>query len=164
MKRRYCRVLTYATVLLFPMFACAQSGNIPSDPKLHSVGDVLLTILVLSIVFEAAMTPIFNWRLFLKYAEGKGMKTPIVIGTAFLVFWSYDLDIIHNLLLALGQKAECGFGGQVLTALLIAGGSDGVFRIFTKLGIRNPAERKKKAEESRAAALSPTSPQAGSTE
>ncbi|MCW5209069.1 hypothetical protein VU10_02490, partial [Desulfobulbus sp. US1] len=51
--------------LFFPVFACAQSGDIPSDPKLHSVGDVLLTILVLSIVFEAAMTPIFNWRLFL---------------------------------------------------------------------------------------------------
>lgn len=33
--------------------------------------------------------------------------------------------------------------------LLIAGGSDGVFRIFSKLGIRNPVERKEKAEEER---------------
>ena len=32
-----------------------------------------------------------------------------------------------------------------MTALLIAGGSDGVFRLFTKLGLRNPIERKQKA-------------------
>ena len=78
---------------------------------------------------------------------------PITVILAFLVFWGYGLDIIKDLLNSLGYKADIKIGGQLLTALLIAGGSDGVFRIFTKLGIRNPSERKQKAEESRAARL-----------
>ncbi|MCI5117143.1 MAG: hypothetical protein D3913_04125 [Candidatus Electrothrix sp. LOE1_4_5] len=138
--------------VFFPAFAFAQTETGASTAGLHNVGEVLITILVLSVVFEVAMTPIFNWRVFLKYGEGKGWKTPIVIGTALIVFWSYNIDIISNLLVSLGQKAELDFGGQLLTALLIAGGSDGVFRIFTKLNIRNPAERKEKAEQARAEA------------
>ncbi|MES9906619.1 MAG: hypothetical protein ABW168_28545, partial [Sedimenticola sp.] len=72
-----------------------------SSTEIKKVGDVLFVILVLSVVFEVAMTPVFNWRYFLVHAEGKGWKTPIVTGAALLVFWSYDLDIIHDLLVAL---------------------------------------------------------------
>jgi len=77
-----------------------------------------------------------------------------------LVFWSYDLDIIRDLLVALDQRKseDHTFGGQILTALLIAGGSDGVFRIFTKLKIRDPVERKKKAEQARAPAAPAPAP------
>lgn len=115
------------------------------NPDLNAVTGVLIVILVLSVVFEVAMTPIFNWRIFLKYGEGKGWKTPIVIGTGLIVFWSYDIDIIRDLMNSLGQTKDISRGGQLLTALLIAGGSDGVFRIFTKFNIRNPVERKEKA-------------------
>jgi hypothetical protein len=66
---------------------------------------------------------------------------------AFLVFWSYDQinprsaenpGRIFNLVWA-----------AVHYGAVIAGGSDGVFRIFTKLGIRNPAERLKKPRKYR---------------
>lgn len=125
----------------------------PSDSNgnLDKVGQVLLVFLVLSVVFEVALTPIFNWRYFLLHFEGKGLKTPITVILAFLVFWGYGLDIIKDLLNSLGYPANRTFGGQLLTALLIAGGSDGVLRIFTKLGIRNPVERKEKAEKARQA-------------
>jgi len=116
---------------------------------LEEVGQVLLVILALSVVFEVALTPVFNWRFFLLHFEGKGAKTPITVILALIVFWGYDLDIIKDLLISLGYTANMTFGGQILTALLIAGGSDGVLRIFTKLGIRNPLERKEKAEEAR---------------
>ena len=122
-----------------------------ADARLEKVGRILLVFLVLSVVFEVALTPIFNWRFFLMHFEGKGIKTPVTVILAFLVFWGYGLDIIKDLLISLGYSANLTFGGQFLTALLIAGGSDGVLRIFTKLGIRNPTERKKKAEEARKA-------------
>jgi hypothetical protein len=73
-------------------------------------------------------------------------------GLAFLVFWSYDQDIIRDLLKIRDESINLSLGGQFITALLIAGGSDGVFRIFTKLGIRNPAERAEKAAEIQKAA------------
>ncbi len=119
---------------------------------MQEVGLVIVKFLVLSVVFEVAMTPIFNWRFFLKHFEGKGVKTPLTVGLAFLVFWSYDLDIIRDLLKIWDESIQISLGGQFITALLIAGGSDGVFRIFTKLGIRNPAERAEKAAEIQKAA------------
>ena len=116
--------------------------------QLNDIGSVLLAFVVLSLVFEVALTPVFNSRFFLRRFEGKGVKIPLTVGISLLVFWSYDLDIIQQLLNALGQKTvddksiSVSFGGQILTAFLIAGGSDGIFRIFSKLGIRNPKERK----------------------
>jgi hypothetical protein len=116
---------------------------------MEKVGEILLVFLVLSVVFEVALTPVFNWRVFLKYFEGKGVKTPVTVVLAFIVFWSYGLDVVSDLLVALGHPAPQTVGGRLLTALLIAGGSDGVLRIFTKLGIRDPAERKQRAEDAR---------------
>ena len=117
---------------------------------MEAVWQVLVVFLVLSVVFEAALTPLFNWRVFMAHFDGRGFKTPITVVLAFVVFWGYGLDIIKDLLVALGKTAEVSVGGQVLTALLIAGGSSGVFQIFTKLHIRmEPEERKKKAEAAR---------------
>lgn len=131
--------------------------NHASELKWDGISAVLTMFLILSVVFETALTPVFNWRWFLLHFEGKGAKTPITVMTAFIVFWAYDLDIVANLLTALGHEQNPNFGGKFLTALLISGGSDGVFRIFSKLGIRNPAERQKRAEEAR---LATTGPQA----
>ena len=126
---------------------CAPGSN------MEKAGGVLFVFLVLSVVFEVALTPIFNWSLFLRKFEGRGVKTPVTVILAFLVFWGYGLDIVKDLLEALCYTTRKTLGGQFLTSLLIAGGSDGVLRIFTKLGIRNnPEERKLRAEQLRAAA------------
>ena len=109
---------------------------------MEGIGEVLTVFLVLSVVFEVAFTPIFNWRLFLKHVEGKGWKIPIVVGLSFLVFWNYELDIVKDLLVALNKEVNAEQGGRFLSALLIAGGSDGVLRIFRKLGIRMKDEER----------------------
>ena len=123
------------------------------DLAAERLTDIFVLFLVLSVVFEVALTPVFNWRLFVKHCEGKGWKTPIAVGTAFVVFWTQDLDIFSQILNAFewGGKSDRGiqFGGQILTAFLIAGGSDGVFRIFKRLKLRDPLERQKKAKQER---------------
>lgn len=135
--------------------ALAADAVEPPKPLASGMADrvagVLVVFFVLSVVFEVATSAIFNWRVFMVYLEGKGWKTPVTIALALVVFRSYDLDIVRDLLVALGYNAPFSLGGQVLTSLLIAGGSDGVFRIFTKLGIRNPAEREKKIAQIKAA-------------
>ncbi len=108
---------------------------------LGKVGRVLLVFLVLSIVFESALTPVFNWRVFRNRFSGKGVKTPITVILAFVVFWGYGLDIVYDLLDALGYEATVTLGGQALTALLIAGGSSGIFNIYKRLGIRSPVPK-----------------------
>jgi hypothetical protein len=117
------------------------------DPDLNKVIKVIFVFLVLSIVFESALTPIFNWRFFLAHFDGKGIKTFVTLITAFLVFKSYNLDIFKDVLVALGYQAKLSLGGQILTTFLIAGGSNGIFQIFTKLNIRNLEETKRKKEE-----------------
>ena len=131
--------------------ATEAAGGEQKAHGVDSVGRVLVVFLVLSVVFEVALTPLFNWRVFMARFEGKGYKTPITVALAFIVFWGYGLDIIKDLLVALGKPASQSIGGQILTALLIAGGSSGVYQIFTKLKIRmDSQEREKKTAEARA--------------
>ena len=121
--------------------------------RLDAVGEVLLVFLVLSAIFEIALTPIFNSRLFLARFDGKGVKIPLTLILALLVFWNYNLDVLRGVLVALDipdVNTSPTFWGKVITAFLIAGGSDGVFRIFTKLGIRNPKENEEKGKGSSA--------------
>lgn len=128
----------------------AEKPEATVGDNMGGVGEVLLVFLVLSLAFEVALTPIFNWRVFMAHLEGKGYKTPITVALAFVVFWGYGLDIIRDLLVALKRPAEVSIGGQILTALLIAGGSSGIFQIFTKLKIRmDLEERRVRTEEAK---------------
>lgn len=147
---RTIRLAAAVTAVVLGGAAAALAAADPLDVDAEKLGSVLLVFLVLSLVFETAMTPIFNWRVFLRHFEGRGVKVPLTIGLAFLIFWGYDLDIVERLLTALGHEQSSNFGGRVLTALLIAGGSDGVFRVFARLGIRDPQDRREKAEQERA--------------
>jgi hypothetical protein len=142
-----------------PVFAAQGTPKVTAETKqdadttignTEDISSVLLVFLVLSVVFEVALTPLFNWRVFMAHCEGKGYKTPITVGLAFVVFWAYKLDIVSMLLTAMNKPRDISLGGQILTALLIAGGSSGVFQIFTKLKIRmEPDERQAKAEEAK---------------
>ena len=109
---------------------------------MESIGEVLAAFLVLSLVFEMAMTPLFNWRIFKERLGGKGLKTPILLLLAFVTFWGYGLDIVRDCLVALGYEAALTLGGQILTALLIGGGSQGFFELFRRLGLRAPGPAK----------------------
>lgn len=134
----------------------AGSSALPASEGVHrtKIVNVLVLVLALSLVFESAMSVIFDWRLFIRHFEGRGVKTPLIIGVAFLTFLNYDLDIVTKLLAAFPetdvQAGDVTLPGQLLTALLIAGGSGGVFRIFSRLGIRSPEERERKARKERA--------------
>ena len=135
--------------------ASGTSSSARSGMDRTQVINVLFLVLALSLVFESAMSVLFDWRLFIRYFEGRGVKTPLIIAVAFLVFLNYDLDIVAELLRGFPEIQAQNIGsptlpGQLLTALLIAGGSGGVFRIFARLGIRSPEERNRKARKERA--------------
>ena len=81
-RRHYRRsiVAGLLVLLLAPLLLSAQdpalgetavqtSDTVPPPPaepqtRLGEVGDVLLVFLVLSVIFEVALTPLFNWRVF----------------------------------------------------------------------------------------------------
>lgn len=115
-------------------------------------GQILLLILVLAILLETGLSTLFNWRLFLLYGEGRGIKTPIAFVVALLFVTQFKIDAIAEILTAFavgGQEYKEGTGGMILTALIVAGGSSGIFTLFERLGIRNPLQRKETAEAMR---------------
>jgi H+/gluconate symporter-like permease len=122
------------------------------DQKKLSVSDetlnVILVFLVLSVVFEVALAPIFDSSLFMARFEDKGIKTVITVVLALIFFWGYKLDIIQSLMVSMNvrKSSDPTFGGRIITALLIAGGSGGFHKILTNFGVRmKPAERQEKA-------------------
>lgn len=127
----------------------SESSALPVGDGVDQTKVVNALVLVLSLVFESAMSVIFDWRIFIRHFEGRGVKTPLIVGVAFVVFLNYDLDIVADILQALHVETSKSVPGQFLTALLIAGGSSGVFRIFSHLGIRSPEERARKAQAER---------------
>lgn len=157
--RAFQTALEEAQTSLANLNRAATSGSQASPGDTDGVDrtrifNVLFLVLALSLVFESAMSVIFDWRLFIRYFEGRGVKTPLIVAVAFLVFLNYELDIVAELLRGFpqisGTIGDTSLPGQLLTALLIAGGSSGVFRIFARLGIRSPEERDKKAQQERA--------------
>ena len=114
------------------------------EESAQRIGSILIVFLVLSVVFEMALTPIFKWSVFIEHFEGRGFKTPIVVLLALAVFWRFELDIFRDVLNAMtvDSNIEITWWGRILTALLIAGGSGSVYDIFKKLGIRNPEARR----------------------
>ena len=126
----------------------------------EAIGNVLALLFVISIVFETALTPIFNWRFFAKHCEGKGVKTPITVAAAVALLWSYDIDIFKHIIDAFAgadgsTESSSNFVGRIMTGFLVAGGSGAIFNIFTKLGLRSPDTLAKKAQDARAAPAGP---------
>ena len=123
----------------------------------EQIGEILVLLFVISVVFETALTPIFNWRVFARLFEGKGVKTPLTVIAAVALLWNYDIDIFKHIIDAFAPDkgsaaAPSTFLGRIITGLLVAGGSGAIFNIFTKLKLRNPKELARKADKTRAAA------------
>ncbi len=140
----------------FVVDAHADPGNPPPSLTVDyaKLGSALLVYLVLSIILEMALTVLFSWRYFLKYAESKGLKTPIAILSAGIIVWSYQLNVMTNVLDVLNMCfngdgtdlcAKSDTLGRGVTALFMAGGSNSVFSLLEKLGLRNTVERKVRA-------------------
>ena len=83
----------------------------------EQIGEILVLLFVISLVFETALTPIFNWRFFAKHFEGKGIKTPITIAAAVALLWSYDIDIFKHIIDAFadeGAKTSSNPVGRII--------------------------------------------------
>lgn len=113
---------------------------------MNGIEDVVVQFLVLAVVFEAALHPLFNWDVWLKYIPNDGFyRPPVAFLIALLVFRAYGLDIFADLLNAMGKTAGLSFWGQVITTLLISGGSEGIRKILQQLKVRiTDGERNKR--------------------
>lgn len=104
-------------------------------PLLGRAFDVLLQLLVLATFLESALALLFNWRPFMAYFDGQGVKSLVALGLSLLLVLQFNIDAFTPLL---GHSGPAPYGvASLLTAMVIAGGSAAVNNMLRRLGFRS---------------------------
>lgn len=135
-------VANATTILIVSDVALAQEQNwlAIEDTAIYTASFRALVILfVMAVLIESALSVIFNWRVFLRFFNGKGVKTLVMVAVSALAVDAFDINIVHDLMVAYGKADETTDPtlGFWLTALILAGGSAGVYNLLVALGYRD---------------------------
>ena len=107
---------------------------------------------VVAVLLESAFSIIFNWRVFLTYFDTRGVKTIIMIVVSLIVVIAFNLDVVASLVAAYTQVGDAPVAvdsrpvSKFITALILAGGSAGVYNIMYALGYRNDRREQEMAK------------------
>ena len=122
------------------------------DPSLFGlnadvVGQALGAIVLLSLIVERALAPVFEWRPVLDNIKGKDLKEPIAIAVSVAAVWYVKFDALA-VIFSQESNSWIGYG---VTGLVVAGGSKGSIKLFREyMGWKSSA--RKEYEETKAQA------------
>ena len=119
---------------LAPTHAVAQ-GALDAPPKSGEMLTVLLGLFVVATVLESALATLFQWRPFRELFNGKAVKTVIMTAAGLIVVVGFDYDVFATLMGKAGAVGESGPASVGLSALILAGGSAAVNKLFQNLHI-----------------------------
>ncbi|MCX5516728.1 hypothetical protein C3941_17790 [Kaistia algarum] len=153
-KSRDAAAVLAVALVVVTGFAGTAFADTPTPPasawitmgsaEFYAVSFKALTLLfVMAVLIESALAVIFNWRLFLELFYGRGVRTLVMIAVSALAVWAFNIDVVQSMLGQYGLVSGEGGGplSHFLTALILAGGSAGVYRILVALGYRQaPSE------------------------
>jgi hypothetical protein len=128
-----------------------------SDTVYSTSLSVLTMLFVVALLLESAFSTIFNWRVFLTYFSARGVKTIIMIVISFIIVYVFDFDAIASLIAAFKLPAQLppdetkdamaklaaeqtGAVSKIITSLILAGGSAGIYNLMVALGFRSRRE------------------------
>ncbi len=97
---------------------------------------VLAPLLVLAIIMEQAMSPIFKSRFFQDKLAGKGWKLPIVLLFSLMLLAGHDVHISGAILSSSKGgfiPSAAAFADYLLAALLLTGGSAGINSLISAI-------------------------------
>jgi len=120
----------------------------PAAPQLNdaqfyaSSFKALFALFIIAVITESGLALLFNWRPYLRRFDGKAANPLVALLFSLLLVWLFDLDIATSLMNTYsGTKLAANPPGMVLTAMIIAGGSAGVNKVFQAFGFRSPASQ-----------------------
>ena len=117
--------------------------------------EALAGIIVLSFMLERALALLFENRIFVQRASGKGVKEPIAFAVAFAVCHQWQFDAVSIVLLS----EQTSVVGELVTAGVIAGGSKASLKLFHEiLGVKSSAVAEAAAATSSAPKPTPSQP------
>ncbi|MGO7273029.1 hypothetical protein [Rhizobium ruizarguesonis] len=113
----------------------------PDSATLASAATMLGQMLVIAIIMESAFAVIFNWRVFLEFFDGRGVRTVVMFIGGWIVATVLHQDFVGSLFdiylrTGGGNDQHSTWITQVLTALVLAGGSASVNQLFVALNLR----------------------------
>lgn len=127
--------------LFAPLAIAAEPANplALGNSGIYEKSLAALTLLfVVAVLLESAFSAIFDWSVFLAYFSRTGTKTLVMVVVSLIVVNVFEIDILASLVSA--YKAEpihSGALSKFITALILSGGSAGVYNLMHALGYRN---------------------------
>ncbi len=119
-------------------------GDEDHHGKYEQLIDDLLMLALITLILEQAYTTLFNSRRFAAFLEGQAFKTPFIIISALVVTNVVEINILASVMEGFGEPFPDGTFptglGFLLTGLVLAGGNDAVYRIFSAVNLRKPSE------------------------
>lgn len=99
---------------------------------------LLFALFVMAILLESGLAAIFNWKPFIDLFDGRGVKTIVAVAFSFFFVRLFDLDAVARLAgIYSGHPYPNSFPGELVTALIVAGGSSGVNKVLIAVGFRS---------------------------
>ncbi len=123
--------------------ALANGPPVGNSSGLEKLSPVLVQLLAVVLVLESALAALFQWRVYRMAFNARALKTPIMFVVGLLIVMVAQYNPMDQILSAVaGAATGDGQGRSALTGLLsamiLAGGSAGVFALFSRLGLRSP--------------------------
>ena len=94
-------------------------------------------LFVLAVVLESSLAVIFNWRPFVETFNARAVRPVISFLVAYVFVVLFELDLMTKLVNVIKPSDyPPNTSGQLLTALMLAGGSAAVNNVLVGLGFR----------------------------
>jgi hypothetical protein len=113
------------------------------SPKLYDASfKALFVLFILAVLVENGLALVFRWRPYLDFLDSRTTNAFVAFVFSLILVRLFNLDIATQLIgvytgaKPLDLKEWMGWPGSMLTAMIIAGGSSGVNRIFQSFGFR----------------------------
>ena len=109
-----------------------------TSPEIYDMSfRAIYVLFMLAVLVESGLAVLFNWRPFLEYFDGRGVKTVVALAFSWFFVKLFGLDIVTNLVnIYSSNNYPASYFGLMLTALVIAGGSSGVNKLLVAFGFR----------------------------
>lgn len=107
----------------------------------EQAGRAVFYLFVVAVILESALALLFNWKPFVENLVPRAVRPVIAFFAAILVVNMLGMDVVAALANTLSEpsatKLPVTTTGQVITAMVIAGGSAGVNTMLIALGFRS---------------------------
>ena len=109
------------------------------DEALANLAVELGKLAIVVVLVESAMSTLFTWRVYRAVFNHRALKTPIMLAVGLMIVWGFGDHIFWRAPWCWSGAMQAGdtrsLLTQVVSAMIIAGGSSGINTLLQNLGL-----------------------------